>query len=370
VHTEEVHVRLRNLGGQGRLEWGGGRALTAALDAPAFAVDGWEESLPAREPLAPAGRIAVGGGPVAVAPRAQGGRGARDPLQLPPGGRGPSELRGAWIADGASVRSEDLIADAGGQPVALAITVSGIGGAARHQSRIRIEGADAQPLLAALTGRPDALEGPLTLRAEFTGPVEGDGAAVSGLAGTADLAAGPGRIPGVAPFQLVVTQLEGLIGGLGDRRRARLEPFYGDRFESLTGHFVLSDGVARSDDLVLRYPGYALELQGAVRLADRGLDAKGRLVLEEETYAALAGAEVDPAGRQRVLPLAKLDGTLDAPHIAIDAQAAIALAATFATAGKRDKVEREIDKVLGKGAGRDVLDALDGLFTPRDGRKR
>jgi hypothetical protein len=121
---------------------------------------------------------------------------------------------------------------------------------------------------------------------------------------------------------------------------------------------------------VLRYPGYALELQGAVRLADRGLDAKGRLVLEEETYAALAGAEVDPAGRQRVLPLAKLDGTLDAPHIAIDAQAAIALAATFATAGKRDKVEREIDKVLGKGAGRDVLDALDGLFTPRDGRKR
>ncbi len=370
VHTEQVRIRIRNLGGQGSLEWGGGAPLTAALDAPAFAVDGWGELVPGLASLAPEGRLALAGGRVGGAPLAFAGRLQLDALRVHPGGRGPFELRGALVGDGTSVRSEDLVADVGGQPVALALVVTGIGAATRHETRIALEGAASQPLLAALTGRPDAMEGPITLRAALAGPLAGADAALAGLGGTADLAAGPGRVPGVAPFQMAITQLEGLIGGLSDRRRARLEPFTGDRFESLTGHFVVSDGVARSDDLVLRYPGYALEIQGAVRLVDRALDAKGRLVLDEEAYAALAGAEVDPAGRQRVLPLAKVDGTLAAPRIALDAQAAVALAATFATAGKRDKVEREIDKVLGKGAGRDVLDALDGLFSPRQDRKR
>ena len=369
IHTEEVRIRIRNLGGQGRLEWGGGAPLTAALDAPAFAVDGWGELVPALAPLAPEGRVALAGGRLSGEPLALAGRLQLEALRLRPGGRGPFELRGALRGDGTSVRSEDLVAEVGGQPVALALAITGIGAATRHETRIVLEGADSQPLLAALTGRPDAMAGPITLRAALAGPLAGGDAALAGLRGAADLAAGPGRLPGVAPFQTAVTQLEGLIGGLSDRRRARLEPFTGDRFEFLKGHFIVSDGFARSDDLVLRYPGYALEIQGAVRLTDRALDAKGRLVLDEEAYAALADAEVDPAGRQRVLPLAKVDGTLDAPRIALDAQAAVALAATFATAGKRDKVEREIDKVLGKGAGRDVLDALDGLFSPRQDRQ-
>ncbi len=365
VHTREVRIRIRNLGGQGSLEWGGGEPLAATLDAPAFAVDGWGELVPALAPLAPEGRLALTGGRVIGTPLGLAGRLQLDALRLHPGARGPFEFRGALLGAGTSLRSEDLVADVGGQPVALALVVTDIGAAIRHETRIALEGADARPLLAALTGKPDAMEGPLTLRADLAGPLAGGDAALAGLRGSADLAAGPGRLPGIAPFQMAVTQLESLIGGLSDRRRARLAPFTGDRFESLTGHFVVSAGVARSDDLVLRYPGYALEVQGSVRLADRALDAKGRLVLDEEAYAALAGAEVDPAGRQRVLPLAKVDGTLDAPRIVLDAQAAVALAATFATAGKRDKVEREIDKVLGKGAGRDVLDALDGLFSPR-----
>ncbi len=370
VHTQEVRIRIRNLGGQGSLEWGGGEPLAATLDAPAFAVDGWGELVPALAPLAPEGRLALAGGRITGAPLSFAGRVQLDALRVQPGGRGPFELRGALLGDGTSVRSEDLVADVGGQPVALALVVTGIGAATRHETRIALEGADSQPLLAALTGKSDAMEGALTLRAELTGPLAGGDAALAGLRGSADLAAGPGRLPGIAPFQMAVTQLESLIGGLSDRRRKRLEPFTGDRFESLTGRFLVSDGVARSDDLVLRYPGYALEIQGSVRLADRGLDAKGRLVLDEEAYAALADAEIDPAGRQRVLPLAKVDGTLDAPRIALDTQAAVALIATFATAGKRDKVEREIDKVLGKGAGRDVLDALDGLFSPRQEQKR
>lgn len=368
VHTEEVRIRIRNLGGQGRLEWGGDRPLSAAFDAPAFAVDGWGALVPALAPLAPEGQLAWSDGHVAGSPPTVTGRAELDAVRLHPGGRGPIELHGALLADGDTLRSEDLVAHVAGQPVALALTLTELGVSARHQTQIVIDEADARPLLAALTGKPDALEGPVTLRAQLAGPVAA-AAALDGLEGSIDLAAGPGRLPGIAPFRMALAQLESLIGGLSDRRRARLEPFLGERFESLTGHVEIADGVAHSDDLVLRYPGYALEANGRVRLADRGLDAQGRLVLEEAAYAALAGAEADPAGPLRVLPLAQIDGTLDAPRVAIDAQAALALAATFATAGKRDKVEREIDKVLGKGAGRDVLDALDGLFAPRRERR-
>src|SRR5690606_35809564 len=99
------------------------------------------------------------------------------------------------------------------------------------------------------------------------------------------------------------------------------------------------------------------------------LDARGRLVLEEEAYAALAGEEPQPGGRARTVPLASVRGTLDAPRLAIDPQAALALAATFATAGRRDKIEKKLDDVLGKGAGRGVLDAIDGLFSPREPRE-
>lgn len=369
IETEQVRVRLKDIGGQGSLGFGGGRPLAARFDAPPFPLAGLGELAPSLAPLAPEGSAAVEGLQATASPLALAGRVVLDDVRVRPGGRGPIALRGALAGEGAGFRSEGLIAEAGGQPASVSLAVTGLDAAPRHQTRIVLERVDAQPLLAALTGEPEAMTGPLSFDADLAGPLAGGDAALAGLSGTARIAAGPGRIPGVAPFEMAVEQLRKTIGGLGDKRRARLQQFYGDRFESLTGRFAVSDGVARSDDLVLRYPGYALELAGTVRLADRGLDARGRLVLEEEAYAALAGEEPRPGGRARVLPLAAVAGTLDEPRIAIDAQAALALAATFATAGKRDKLERKIDKVLGDGAGRGVLDALDGLFAPREQRR-
>jgi hypothetical protein len=369
IDAEQVRVRMKDIGGQGSLGAGGGRPLAAALDAPPFALAGIGDLVPALAPLAPEGSAALEGVRVSTPPLALAGRVVLDGARVRPAGRGPIVLRGALVGAGAGLRSEGLVAEAGGQPARLELAVTGLDGAPRHHTRIALEDADAQPLLAALTGEPEALTGPLTVSADLAGPLAGGDAALAGLSGSARLAAGPGRIPGVAPFQMAVEQLEKTIGGLGDRRRERLRQFYGDRFESLTGHFSVAGGVARSDDLVLRYPGYALELAGTVRLVDRALDARGRLVLEEEAYAALAGEEPEPGGRQRVVPLAAVRGTLDEPRVAIDPQAAIALAATFATAGKRGKLERQIDGVLGKGAGRGVLDAIDGLLAPREPRR-
>lgn len=365
VEAEQVRVKLSQIGGQGALGLGGGQPLAAALSAPPFPAEALASLVPALAPLALDGSASFEDLRLAAPPLALGGRLALDGVGARPGGRGPIVLRGALVGEGAGARSEGLVATIGGQPAALALAVTGLDGAPRHRTRITLEGVDAQPLLAALTGEPEAMTGPLTASADLAGPLAAGDAALAGLAGDARLAAGPGRLPGVAPFALVVEQLEKVIGGLGDKRRERLRRFSGDRFDSLTGRFTVSEGVAQTDDLVLRYRGYALELAGRVRLADRGLDARGRLVLEEEAWAALAGEEPRPGGRPRVLPLASVRGTVDDPRVAVDAQAALALAATFATAGKRDKLERQIDGVLGRGAGRDVLDALDGLFEKR-----
>lgn len=365
IETEQVRVRLSEIGGEGSLGVGGGRPLVATLSAPPFPAVALAALVPALAPLALDGQASLADLGLAAPPLALSGRLVLDGVGVRPGGRGPLVLRGALAGEGAGLRSDGLVAAIGGEPATLALAVTGLDGAPRYRTRIELDGVQAEPLLTALGGEPGTMTGPLSLVADLAGPVAAGDAALAGLSGDAGLSAGPGRIPGVAPFAMVVEQLEKVIGGLGDRRRERLRRFEGDRFESLTGRFTVSEGVARTDDLVIRYPGHALELTGRVRLADRSLDARGRLVLEEEAYAALAGEEPRPGGRPRVLPLASVGGTLDDPRIAIDVQAALALAATFATAGKRDELERKIDGVLGKGAGRDVLDAIDGLFERR-----
>src|SRR5690606_18485510 len=194
ITTEGVRLRLRNLGGEAGLETGGGRPARFALDAPPFDVAGWGELLPAAAPLGPEGRIAFEGLRVGTGPLTLGGRVALAPLVLRPDGRGPIELRGALVGSGDGLRSEDLRAAVGGQPVALELAIEGLGGAPRHRVELATEGADASALLGALAGRPDALEGPVTLAADLRGPVAGADAALAGLAGRVRLDAGPGRI--------------------------------------------------------------------------------------------------------------------------------------------------------------------------------
>ena len=130
------------------------------------------------------------------------------------------------------------------------------------------ENADARALLEALTGKPDLLEGPATIAADLAGPL--GATALAGVAGGIDLAVGAGRIPRVSPLRAAVDGLAGHSESarLIDRERAEvsLAPYLGDRFESITGRFAVGGGRARTDALVLRYPGYQLELRGSVGL--------------------------------------------------------------------------------------------------------
>jgi hypothetical protein len=64
-----------------------------------------------------------------------------------------------------------------------------------------------------------------------------------------------------------------------------------------------------------------------------------------------------------VIPLAHIGGTLSEPDVELTREAVVALAAS----PRRTELEEKIDERLGEGAGRDVLDALEGLL---GGRKR
>jgi hypothetical protein len=277
---------------------------------------------------------------------------------------GPLALAGALVGGGGALRSENLVATVGGQPVAIAVHAAGLDAQPHHHVTIAAQAVDANALLTALTGEADAIEGPLTLRADLAGPLGAN--AVAALAGEADLAVGAGRLPGVSPLRAA---LDGLAkyrqaADVLDPARAQqsLAPYLGDRFESITGRFAIGEGRARTDALVLTYPGYRLELRGKIGLADQSLDAKGRVVLEPALEAALANRPVDAGGDGRQIEVAKVRGTLSDPKLEIDQAGAIAFAASLALAQKRDKWERKLDEALGDGSGGALLDALDGIL--------
>jgi len=358
--VDAVRLSIKNMNGQMRVTPDG-----VHFDAAPFDLTGWGEVIPALVSVAPEGTIAIEGVRVATGPLALTGRVRLDGVRLRPAGRAPIALRGALIGQGASLASEGLFATVSGQRIALALRVDGLDDAPRHHSQLDTKSADARALLEALTGKPDLLEGPATIAADLAGPF--DATALAGVAGGIDLAVGAGRIPGVSPLRAAVDGLAGHSESarLIDRKRAEvsLAPYLGDHFESITGHFAVGGGRARTDALVLRYPGYQLELRGSVGLADQSLDLAGRIALEEKVLTALAERPPEEAGGgTRVIEVARVRGTAEQPKLEIDRAGALAFAATFALAQRREKLERKLDKQLGDGSGGAILDALDQLL--------
>jgi hypothetical protein len=108
------------------------------------------------------------------------------------------------------------------------------------------------------------------------------------------------------------------------------------------------------------YRNYTVDLRGTVGLRDQALDLQGELTIDREIDGAIAsGGPADPErppGRSRVIPLARVGGTLESPKVKITDEAVVRLAAIYATGERREEWEEKIDKYLGKGAGSQVLD--------------
>lgn len=359
IRLDDVKLSIKNMNGKTSLHPDG-----VHLDAPPFDLTGWGELVPALAAVAPEGPVAFEGVRVATQPFSLAGRVVLDGVRLRPQGREPIALRGALVGDGPGFESEQLVATVGGQPVTIALAMHGTSERIEHRVQLATQDADARALLGAIAGKPDVLEGPMTIRADLAGPL--GATALAELTGPIDLRVGAGRIPNVSPLREAVDALAKYdeSAKLFDRKQAEqsLAPYLTDRFESITGDFKIGGGRARTRALVIRYPGYQLELRGSVGLADQSLDLAGRIALGEEVLAALAGKPADPNGGARVLEVARVRGTAEDPKFEVDQAGAIAFAASFALAQRRDKLERKLDKQLGEGTGGALLDALDQLL--------
>jgi hypothetical protein len=362
----DVRLDIEHMNGALRLAPDG-----VVVDAPVLDLGALADYVPALAPLAPSGRLTLEAVRVGVQPPAFHGRVALDDVVLHPPGRPPIAVAGAIVGAGESARSDALVARLDGAEIAIQAELAGLDAAPRHHTVVKTREADAGALVAAVTGRSDAVEGPATVAVDVSGPL-GPGA-VDGLTGAVDVAVGAGRIPGVSPLDEALRGLarfpefDQVVDA--DAAARALAPYRTDRFESIHGRFEVAGGTARTDDLELHYPGYDLALRGGVRLADQRLDLSGRVALDPAVEAALAGRPPERSDRARVIEVAHVEGTVAEPRLRIDRAGAVAFAATLALAQRRDELGRKLDRKLGHGTGEAVLDLLDGVLGRKERRR-
>lgn len=364
--VDDLQLELASLRARGTAQT---EPPTLRLDAPGFALPDLLALLPGLAEAGVAGRASLEGLTLGLEPPALAGRILLEPLELGDFEGQPLVLRGALRGEGEALVSEELLATLAGQQAPVRLAVRDLFGAPRAVLEAQLEDADSAALLGALAGRGDLLSGPLDATAHLEALPTAPEPLLRTLSGTLRLSIAPGRIAGVSPLRGVVDAA----GPLGSAALAagrvsgseKVQRFYEDEFESLSGSFDVAAGTARTDDLRLVYRAYELDLRGSLGLLDLALDMTGRLTLEPEADAALAGE--DEGGRRRVIQLARVTGTLDSPKIALSREAVAMLASLYANERRREKWERKLDERLGEGAGRQMLDLLDQVLQGGEG---
>jgi hypothetical protein len=280
---------------------------------------------------------------------------------------------------GSEIRSEKLVARVAGKEIRLSVDLTELAGRPRFVTQVEADDVESSALLALFTEKNDTLQGPLELRGKLVGPLGADRPLAETIQGTVRIRIEPGRLKGVSvlekTFQGVGTSedAEDLAGRLEGERK--LQRYYDDEFQYLGGTLQIARGLARTDDLKLVYHNYTVDLRGTVALQDQQLDLRGELTIDDEIDGTIAsGGPADPEPRpasSRVIPLARVSGTLESPRVEITDEAVIRLAAIYATTERREEWEEKIDKYLGEGAGSQVLQALDGMLSaePRESRE-
>lgn len=273
----------------------------------------------------------------------------------------PVEISGVFTGGGNSLESEALRVVVGEQTLPIALRLHGLDTAPRFHAKGKAEDLDSQALLAAVADTGDKLSGPLDLDFDLRGPLSE--AAASAVAGHVLFEVKPGKLRGVSLLQSISDQL-GFLGkaalAVGEQEGGRsVKRLYGDEFEVLSGRFDVERGVARTRDLQLIYRDYEVQLVGAVALENMGLDLSGTLTLNEDAKEALSeGAKAKP---KQVIRLAHVGGTADAPKVTVRAGDALSIARGVRP-DKVEKLSEKIDERLGEGAGKEVLDALEGFL--------
>lgn len=365
--VDDVVLKIHNVDATGRVETG--RRLRAELDVQPFALAGWDELLPALAAYRPAGTLRPGALRVATQPLEVHGRIGLDAVELTLPDAAPITLDGAVEGTGDAVQLRDVVLTTGGERIRLGGEVSELSGTPRYRLALGADGAETNTLLSAFTAVEDRVHGPLTLDTQLAGRTGDPG--LRSLTGHVDFAIRPGRIKGVSLLEETVGRLGTfgeaalLVGALkaGDEMR-KMERFYGDDFQEAAGRFDVRDGWAHTNDLRIVYDAYRVDLTGRMRLADRRLDFRGRLTIEEEVDATLADASAgeSPEPKRRVIELAGVKGTLDDPEVDLSRQVVQSWVGGYTARELREKYQEKLDEKLGEDLGKDVGDLVEGLL--------
>lgn len=365
---EDVKLLIKNFEARGRV--GSLDPVRAELDAAPFDLSGWGEIVPALADASPTGRVGISKLRYTAEPPALFGDVQISDVAVHSGTAPPLVLKGLLRAEGDRIVSEGLVARAADQTLDVDARLDRLFTAPRYQVDMKAKDADSNALVSSLLAKPDTLYGPLGLDASLRGELGGD--VLHSLAGRIDFGILNGRLVGVSLLK-AVTQRLGAVGNLAiDLGRAfggrDLQRFYGDEFEKLSGVLDIAGGIARTDDLRFVYRGYTASLRGTLGLADLALDMKGDLTIAPELDAELAqelSLPDDYQPRARVIPLASVGGTLDAPRVRLAEGTAVRIAAAYAGDRYGDKLRKQVEKELGEGSGALVdqgLEILQGVL--------
>ena len=221
-----------------------------------------------------------------------------------------------------------------------AVTVDGTGKEALVAADFLLADIAAQPLLKDSAG-VDWLSGKYNGTLSIKGHGGTEEALVQSLNGNGDFAVSNGAVAGF--------NLGGALRALSEGNLPDFEASPSEKtdFSALTGSFVITDGVARNEDLKLASPALRATGSGSVDLPARSLDYTVKPTLVATTEGE--GGTVDLAGIE--VPV-HVSGPWDAPKIEPDIEGAI-------NSQKNLDAVKELGKKLN---GKNVGEAIDNLF--------
>lgn len=358
-NVEGVDIQIHDMNARGRVELGD--RVRAELDAPPFDLAGWDRLLPALAGYSLGGSVALQQLKVATAPVDVRGTVGLQKLSAKPADGPPITLNGTVQGTGPSLRTDDLVLTAAGQTLNIQGGVQNFATKPTMNVAVQGRGVDTKAVTSAYS-KFDKLQGPLDLDADLAGPLGNNLLTESKgrmkfniepgkLEGVSLLGETMGELSSVASLALLVNKVRG-----GDNSR-----YYSDEFKRAGGTLNVDNGIARTDDLVIVYPGYTAALRGTINLENRRLDLRGDLHMGKELSAEFKKVEPEQITEADLvtLPLARVTGTVEDPKVQVSSSTVAKL--TASAAGGSDVTDR-IDEYLGKGSGDQVLDALGGLL--------
>lgn len=368
IDIEGFHLRIRNLDAKGKVELGD--RIQMELSVPPFELAGWDDLVGALSGLGIGGTLELRDFRVATPPLNLAGRVQLAGVRVTPPDGAPVVMNGSIQASGTMLNAEWIQVTAAGQPLQLSGQVANLATQPSYRLNLNANQVDSRALLAAYTSMTDEFEGPLTVLANLNGPLGGPLSVAETVSGDVTMEVGQGRIRGVSLLEGAFDQIGSIANAaliFGHLQGGKtLQRFYEDEFESIRGTWRIDSGLARTNDLTLKYRHYTVDLRGTLGLADQKLAFTGNLTIDEQLDETLAGtdsgARAGTRSTKRVIPLAQVTGTLQQPRVRLTPEAVMAFASSYALGSRRSKVQEQIDERLGKGSGEAVLDALGGIL--------